>query len=510
MDYILWHYRKTRKIHLDLFPLNAFSPNLSSMTDKGTKAFVQEEYDNYNHYTTFRHPESLYPQLKDLSPEEFQIVMALAASAVNKLNNSFNTLQYQDMIKKEIDRHVQEFEVQKNAIKGELDIFVKVNEKEKLQLELSHKESMAALDSEIQQLQSKLQAADFSIAKMKDSFEFLKNEKDSNTRSTIEEIVRQKEAQYEKELDRLQSMHKSMLESLELQARERVAQCDSQHKESLEKMRQMYAEQELKIRRELEKSFVSSEKGKQGEKEFDELTEQYTIWPKLTNMSKTSHGTDRACKIRNCETLFEIKNYSSDVPTSEVVKFERDMEEHQNCPLGVFISMKTNIVGKKSGNFISTSWTSKNQLLIYINSFYTHSPEDILGFIDICADIAWMFFKAAHEQPQDSDTTLQLQGKISQVKIFVEKELKRMSEFLQTLKHDKTFLIDSITKQNATYMYQIQQSKQALQGMLDIFLGPVEEPTAEETNTAEPLAESAVSPELPKKKGRSKTTKPTV
>ena len=324
---------------------------------------------------------------------------------------------------------------------------------------------------------------------MKEGFDFLKGESDSKTKFAIEQIVKQKEVQYERELDRLQSMHKTMLESLELQARERVAQCDSQHKESLEKMRQMYTEQEVKLRRELEKSFVSSEKGKQGEKEFEELTEQYCPkWPKLVNMSKTAHGTDRGCKIRNCETLFEIKNYSSDVPTSEVVKFERDLEEHQDCPLGVFISMKTNIVGKKSGNFITTSWTSKNQLLVYINSFYTHSPEDVLTFIDICADIAWMIFKSARDKPEESET-VKLQGKISQVKVFVEKELKRMTAFLTTLGHDKKMLIGTIEKQNANYIYEVQQSKQALQGILEIFLG-----TQDDLPEPDPIVES------PKKK----------
>jgi hypothetical protein len=59
-------------------------------------------------------------------------------------------------------------------------------------------------------------------------------------------------------------------------------------------------------------------------------------------------------------------------------------------------------------------------------------------------------------------------------------------------------------------MYQIQQSKQALQGMLDIFLGPVEEPIVEETHSTEPEPPVPAAADLPKKKGRSKTTKPTV
>ena len=137
--------------------------------------------------------------------------------------------------------------------------------------------------------------------------------------------------------------------------------------------------------------------------------------------------------------------------------------------------MKTNIDSKKSGNFITMSWTPKNQLLLYINSFYNHSPQDILTFIDICADIAWMVFKTSREQPQENESAIKLESKISQIKIYIDKELKRMAEFLRTLGHDKTFLLETINKHNATYVYNVQQSKQALQGMLEIALGVQEE-----------------------------------
>ena len=35
------------------------------------------------------------------------------------------------------------------------------------------------------------------------------------------------------------------------------------------------------------------------EQEFEDIVTQYVSWPPLVNMSKTSHGTDRSCRIRN-------------------------------------------------------------------------------------------------------------------------------------------------------------------------------------------------------------------
>jgi len=340
-----------------------------------------------------------------------------------------------------------------------------------------------------------LEIGGFSLQKMREQFDELKKTSNSILQSSIQEIVKQKEDQYQKEIERLQQLHKFMTESLEKQARERVIQCDSQHKESLEKVKELYKEKEEKLRKEFEKTLVSSERGKQGEKEFEDIVNEYVAWPPLLNMSKAAHGTDRGCRIRNCNTLFEIKNYTNDVPSKEVEKFERDMAENSDVPLGVFISLNTNIVSKKSRNFLVMNWTPKNQLLLYINSFYTHSPGDVLTFIDMCADIAWMVFDTARKSPQESNGSLQLQTRIEQIKIFVEKEIKRSTEFLTTLVHDKKFLIEQITKQNTVYTYNIQQSKQALQGMIEIILGKYEE-----DETEPPLQTSQEKPKKPRQR----------
>lgn len=427
-------------------------------------AFLSEEKHQDYFISSYKHPHSLSESMKQFTPEEFELILTLAASALKELHSSSTTLQYKDMLSKEIAKHTKNFQEEQEQLLAR-------HEKETQSLQTTHKRKLAELDSDLKTLRSELEVSEFSLQKMREQFDELKKTSNSVLQTSIQEIVKQKEDQYQKEIERLQQLHKSMTQSLENQARERVSQCDTQHKESLEKLKELYKEKEAKLRKEFEKTLVSSERGKQGEKEFEDLVKEYVLWPQLVNMSKTSHGTDRGCRIRNCNTLFEIKNYTNDVPSKEVEKFERDMAENSDTPLGVFISLNTNIVSKKSGNFLLMNWTSKNQLLLYINSFYTHSPEDVLTFIDMCADIAWMVFDTTRKSPQESEGTLQLQTRIEQIKVFVEKEIKRASEFLTTLVHDKKFMIEQITKQNTIYTYNIQQSKQALQGMLEILLG---------------------------------------
>ena len=464
------------------------------------KAFVSEEYNGKYYTSTFIHPTSLKDSLSLFSPEEFGLIVSIAANAIKEFNTSVNTIEYKEMLDSEIKRHTALFESQKAKIEEQLKLTKLTNQSECENLQASHKGRLAELDAEIKALTAELRISEFSSSKLREQFASIKSSSESIIQLAIQEVVDQKEKHHEREVNRIQAMNKTMLESLEQQARERVSQCDMQHKEAMEKMRQMYMEQEKKIRKELEKSFVSSEKGKQGEQEFEDLVKLHVKWPPLENTSKVSHSTDRTCVIRKCKTMFEIKNYTSDIPTKEVEKFERDMEENQDSPLGVFISTKTNIVGKKSGNFITMNWTSKSQLLLYVNSFYNHSAEDVLTFIDMCADIAWSVFKSAREKPEESETTIHLQGRIEQAKVFVEKELKEMADFLRSINHDKTFMISAINKQHADNTLRINKNKCTLQEVLNVLLGKHDAQESDET----PVAESADAVTPVEKKSRSR------
>jgi hypothetical protein len=219
-------------------------------------------------------------------------------------------------------------------------------------------------------------------------------------------------------------------------------------------------------------SSSSVSKGQVGESTIDSLVAEYTSWGVLENTSKTSHGTDRSGTIRDCKVLFEVKNYSNDVPSDELKKFYRDMEEHNDWPLGVFISMNTDIHTRKHKGFIQLEWTRSSQMLLLIQRFHDHNPRDLLAFIDMCADIAVDVYRA--RSVSDQTETLNYQKRIDQAKLYVEKECKRIGDLLKQMNVDRRNLIDMIDRQHSNYKYNMEQCKTALLSVVSILLNSIE------------------------------------
>lgn len=410
----------------------------------------KEEYFNGSFYSSvFFHTQSLKDCMKDIHAIDFDIAIRLAINAIQSMHQSAKTVQYKEALAHEIQKQVQVHE----ASLGQLQ---KREAAEKDSIKSFYTTSMMEMETELRTLKATLSVNDTTIQKLREQL----SQSDQMFRTSLDDVVKQKEIQYEKELERLSLSHQVMMDRMESSTKDRV-----------EGLRVLYVENEEKLRKQLEKSLVSSEKGKQGEREFDELVAQYTNWGSLVNTAKTAHATDRSGRIKSCNVLFELKNYTGEVPSAEVEKFERDMEEHHDVPFGVFISYKTGIRGKKADGFMTMKWTSRSQLLLFINHFYSHNVEDVLKFIETCADIAWTVYKGAREHPPDSEQCLALQGRIEQAKVFVEKEIQRMKEFMTSLDHDKKFLLATIQKHNATYVYHIQQCAEALKTMLSVLLG---------------------------------------
>ena len=152
------------------------------------------------------------------------------------------------------------------------------------------------------------------------------------------------------------------------------------------------------------------------------------------------------------------------------------------------------------------TWTAHSQLLIFINCFNKHSPPDILGFIDICADIALSMFKLSHERPQDSEMCISLQTNMNRAKDIIERELKRIIDYMNVLQINRKCLIDTINKhydEHRTFMKHISES---LKESVSNLLGKSEEESQAVEGQGQPLAvvESAVQKKPRAKKSQDK------
>ena len=179
--------------------------------------------------------------------------------------------------------------------------------------------------------------------------------------------------------------------------------------------------------------------------------------------------------------MFEIKNYQSTIPSTEINKFLRDMKEHRESPLGVFVSLHTNI-SKKQGNYIQIEWTEDSQLLVYISSFYTHSIPDTLSFIDSCATIALTVYKsaaaaaAAAAGNKDSEVSIGLQSRIELAKHSISSEVKGVTDCMQSLTQNKKDIVSLIDKQYIEHQSKLNKMKTGLTDILHILLGKHEDP----------------------------------
>ena len=107
----------------------------------------------------------------------------------------------------------------------------------------------------------------------------------------------------------------------------------------------------------------SSRKGKLGESlAMNSLKKKYPDW-KIENTTGTAHESDMfAYSNEYGKILYEIKTYSSNVPSKEIYKFKNDMVT-TNSKYGIFISQTSGIVGKKLIDYEIVN----NSIVVYVS-----------------------------------------------------------------------------------------------------------------------------------------------
>lgn len=129
----------------------------------------------------------------------------------------------------------------------------------------------------------------------------------------------------------------------------------------------------------------SSKRGKEGEKDFETLTTNMKAW-RLESVGKTKESADFHTVIQTVDVRFEVKNHDVEVPyIKNVDKFERDMKEHPETKLGVFVALKARI--ERLDDEITIRWTDDKQLLVFIPYFlsrdHAYTYDLIEGFVRI-------------------------------------------------------------------------------------------------------------------------------
>ena len=421
------------------------------------EALVSETFLDGGYVSQFRHKGSVLEVVRGLGQEDFEVLLGLAGAAFRSMKDSANSLSYAEALEKEVGK-VRAATAAAAAsaactLEGDLRTEFRIKEAEYKRSGFEKEAEAADLRRELDKLRGVSAAAEAGLQAARGQI----GEAERIAWEKYSTIIAQKEASYKEEI------------------KERLAQAEIQHAASFKEVKELYTKEAERLRKENDKALVSSEKGKTGEKEFDELCAEHTGWGPLLNTSKETAAADRRGTIRGCICLFELKNYSEIVGTDQVNKFVRDMAHNKEAALGVFISLHTNIA-KKGERYIHVEWSDDSQMLIYVNTFYKHNIADTLAFIDSCVGTALRVYKAASASSHaNNDLAVALQSRIDLAKDLIQRELLRITGIMSGLKQNNTAVVDLLTKQYVAMNLEMTSAKEGLRAMVEALLGREEQ-----------------------------------
>ena len=270
------------------------------------------------------------------------------------------------------------------------------------------------------------------LRKMNDDLKAMYNTAVENNKQTIEKVERIKDAE-----------------------RKRV---EEDYNNAVRIVRELRAKYETK---------VSNSRGAIGETTFAEYIEKYTNWRNVENTSKIPQSGDLQCMIGQVKTIIEVKNYSKDIPTKEIQKFMRDMDSHTEAPFGIFISMNTDITGKRST--INVDWTEHGQLCILISKFQETDIEYTMKMLEQYAEVANRVYGLHHRCSEEE--LAMYKEKHNHIKSIVTEQISDIAQLIQNIGHDRRILIDNLTKQGMLYKNTLEKIKLSASNMIDIILG---------------------------------------
>jgi len=417
-------------------------------------ALVSERYEDGEWISTFRHTDSVREAVKDIQPEEFFTLVQLASASLSSMQKEASDAKYKESLNREVEEQTRR--VRKKA-EEDLDRALSEKQQELIRLR-SLVTEMEVQTSGLRERQERTESEHRTA---------LRAAKDDATASHSKEIARMHayteglQAQLLQAQERSQKVFQSSLSMLEERYGKEVERVRGDMNVRVAELQVLLAKAEES------KKVGSCDIGQKGEREFEELVGEYTHWGSLENTSKQPHSADWGCTVRKCKMMVEVKNYASDIPKAEVAKFERDMALHSDVPLGIFLSLKSRLQGKKYNDFLTIEWSPSSQMLVYINHFQTQDLRAVFAFLDICIDIAYRTYRLAQTIPSESED-VRMQEKLVKIRGLLGHELVRTAEWIKEMRAETRAVSDLLTKQGIINQEKIQTTRSTVMSLLGI------------------------------------------
>ena len=381
-------------------------------------------------------------QFKDIEQAHKTECNALQSEYLTKLSTSLNPLitkisDLESSHQATIEQVKNNYELRLKALQKEKALVESESFNAKQDIETASKREEKALRKRVSELEIELHAA-----------------------SQSEHSIREK---CQREFDRL-------LETI----KEKNAELLEVKQDALDKREQAILRKEQEMQVKIQRSVSSVFRGQDGEAYFGTIVKEKKGW-NLENTSKIPHSCDYSSVILNTPVFFELKNYgSAAVKQHEVIKFLRDMKEHPEVLVGVFISLNTGISGKLPCTPISIDWIHGNQCVLYIQSLTDLDIDHVLSLIEQIVHITNIFNKnmAMTETKED---TMFYQERIDRAKVFLDQTITRGAKLIKRVLTDKQEQIKTIELSTSHVISELKHQHADITSSIDTLLGTYSE-----------------------------------
>lgn len=280
--------------------------------------------------------EGINEEFLKLSLKDRTTVINIGILAFIQLKNNYikNINQEQsNILKKEYDQMIESFKIDNQfeikKIKNEVKYLQEMNDNKNLEINEINQKYKSEIDNNFKIYQQNIE--------------------------NIQNIMSQEVSMYKNQISQNIHQHQHIIQQKDQQILDQknlFSEILQKEKQEKEKLNQQY-EQSISI---FQLSNNSSQKGKIGEYQIEEIINNSLTGYSIENCSKKPHQGDYHINKSKIKLMLEIKNYDSEkIRTSQLDKFYYDINYcHQNninINGAIFISMNNEIVGKKSIEF---------------------------------------------------------------------------------------------------------------------------------------------------------------
>jgi hypothetical protein len=289
----------------------------------------------------------------------------------------------------------------------------------------------------------------------------------------------------EKNTQQIQCLRESYEQSIKLK------------EEALEQRELRIIQKEKELDTTVHRNASSSFRGQDGEHFFQTLAEEKMKW-KLIDTSKTPHSCDYSAIIHKINVFFEMKNYTSDVRSDQITKFLRDMKEHPEVHIGIFISLHTKIAGKDREKPISIEWINDSQCAVYIQSFKELDENHTLSLIDQIIKLSSTYNKMIGSKDTVSEESM-LQGRIDKARVYFEEYITETCSLIKRVTNDQKLHRQLVESSYSHTLAVLKTQSSAINTALEILTGEYKE-----DNTIDDTLICVVDEIKPKRGGKKK------